>query len=184
MNGRQGCKGDEEGPHVVSLRLRWRRSEWQTHNRNDNEMRIYSTFVDMSKRFDAFQEGGALVRQRTSLRAAAPGAYSRTIITSVDFTSAATVWPFFKRGCPNRVRGVDGGNPLSADRERHLRHQAVDLDVRHAAHQLVASADAAEVAAAFGSVSVFAVRDKGTGPLPFRNAMMATRRLHRAEFTL
>src|ERR1700761_3377598 len=66
---------------------------------NGDELRIYTTFLAKSKRFDALGglkgwRGGEFTFEwygpRSELEV---GDYRRTIITSVDFTRAATVWP-------------------------------------------------------------------------------------------
>src|SRR5579863_2945933 len=57
---------------------------------------------------------------------------------------------FFQAQFANRVRGDDGRNALAADGEGDLCDQAVHFYVGDAADELVASADAAKIGAAFG----------------------------------
>ena len=62
---------------------------------------------------------------------------------------------FFQAQFADCIRGDDGGNALPSDGEGHLRDQAVNFYVGDAADELVASADAAKVCAAFGDVAMF-----------------------------
>src|SRR5262245_52504460 len=72
---------------------------------------------------------------------------------------------------------------LSGDRERDLRHEAVDLQINNASGELVASADTAEIVAASGGR---ALRDCGKEAvdLGFGDPVMATLGLHCLDLAL
>ena len=84
------------------MRLRLRGFDYRLKDGDD--ARIYTIYTEKSNLFDTVRRvfggsggeasgsvSGASAESREGLR------YSLTIMTSVDFTRAATVWPFFKR---------------------------------------------------------------------------------------
>src|ERR1700693_1597288 len=95
-------------------------------------------------------------------------------MTSVDFTRAATVWPFFKRYSRTVAAGGEG----------HLGDGAVNFDVRDAADQLIASADVSKIGAAFGDVSVLSRAIQEAVHFFFGNAMVAAGGFYGANFLL
>jgi hypothetical protein len=119
---------------------------------NDNEVGIYTTFIDMSKRFDAFHWRGATVRQRTQRQ-------GRDLQSDDhDFgglDERGDGLAFFQTQLANGIAGDDGGDALAADGEGDLGDQAVNFYIGDAADELVAAADAAKVGAAFGDVAMF-----------------------------
>ncbi len=84
----------------------------------------------------------------------------------------------FARG----VGGDDGGDALLADRKRHLRKQPFDAEIDHAPDELVAPADAAEVAAPALHVATVETFWQKAVNLGLRDAVVPSGRFRRFYF--
>src|ERR1041385_9282691 len=87
---------------------------------------------------------------------------------------------FFQPHLGDRICGDDAGDHLPGNGEPYLRHETVDFYLEHAANQLVAAADPAEVAPPPGAALDRAPGNK-TLELLFCNAMVPAGRPHRAQ---
>src|SRR5579863_2419912 len=84
----------------------------------------------------------------------------------------------------NSVRGDNGRNALTANRERHLGHQPLSLDIRDAADQLIPPTDFAEIVAPLAHVAAFGCAIQKLVDLLLRNAMVAAGSLDCSNFSL
>src|SRR5262245_27349752 len=82
---------------------------------------------------------------------------ARTILLRADnhhlcrFNQCRRDVAFLQAHLGHGVGGNNAGDYLPCDRQAHLGHQPVYFDFQHTAHQLVASADLAEIAPGLGS---------------------------------
>jgi hypothetical protein len=79
------------------------------------------------------------------------------------------------------IGGDDGRNPLAAHGKRNLGEQAADLDVGNTPDELVPAADPAKIGAPTGNVSALGCAIEEAVNFFFRDAVMATGCLHRAN---
>ena len=89
---------------------------------------------------------------------------------------------FFQAKFANGIAGNDGCNALATDGEGHLGYQAVNFYVGDPSDKLVAAADATEIGAAFGNVSVLGGTIQEAVYFLFGNAVVAAGGFHRANF--
>src|SRR6266404_941407 len=83
------------------------------------------------------------------------------------------------------VRGDDGSDMLTGDVQRYLREEAAGLNAHHSSHELVASADAPEVAAQLTRLLVLmAGTGQKTVEFAFGDAVVTAYCLHGAQFLL
>ena len=90
---------------------------------------------------------------------------------------------FFQAHFANGIGGDDGSNALTADGEGHLRYQAVNFYVGDAADELVAPADAPEIAPALAHFAGLGGTIEELVDLPFGDAMVAAGRFGRTPST-